>query len=181
MDNQEHSHNKCGPNGCGNQKHNMENHGHKCSCGSNCDCDCWCGSSCKCGENCTCGCKFGRDCTCGEKCGCFRRDACMVCGAHGSKKHKIIRILLLIALLAFTFWIGEKIGRFQGEFGWNNYHNQGSDCGMMSGYNYKHQNRYSAPMWQAGNYGDNCYQQSQPSYDLPQQNQYQRGMRIDLQ
>jgi hypothetical protein len=40
----------------------------------------------------------------------------MFCQEHCNYKHMVIRGIILLAILAFTFWIGAKVGEFKGEY-----------------------------------------------------------------
>lgn len=57
-------------------------------------------------------------------------------------KHRLLRVLLLLGMLFFVFWLGVKVGEFRGEFGYgrmmggyDDYNNYGYRSGMMRGGN----------------------------------------------
>jgi hypothetical protein len=54
-------------------------------------------------------------------------------------KHRVLRIVLLLGMLLFVFWLGVKVGEFRGEFGYgrmmNGYGDYGYRSGMMRGGN----------------------------------------------
>lgn len=53
-------------------------------------------------------------------------------------KHRVLRIVLLLGMLFFVFWLGVKVGEFRGEYGYgrmmgNGYGDYGYRSGMMRG------------------------------------------------
>ncbi len=44
------------------------------------------------------------------------QESCMFCSTHSNCKHSILRIILLIAIIVFTFWLGKMVGEFRGEY-----------------------------------------------------------------
>jgi hypothetical protein len=59
-------------------------------------------------------------------------------------KHRVLRIVLLLGMLFFVFWVGVKVGEFRGEFGYGR---------MMGDYGYGDYGYRSGMMRNAGYYG----------------------------
>lgn len=61
-------------------------------------------------------------------------------------KHRVLRIVLLLGMLFFVFWLGVKVGEFRGEYGYGRmmdygYGDYGYRSGMMRNVNYYGQGR----------------------------------------
>lgn len=65
---------------------------------------------------------------------------CMFCNKHSDCRQRIARMVLLIFIIIFTFWLGKELGEFRGEYksqaygmhGYGTY--DGGQVGMMRYY-----------------------------------------------